>query len=60
MVNKIYKREQKLKQQVAKLQIEIDEAKRSQAVSEITDTEYFRDLQSKARAMRRKNRGEDT
>ncbi len=60
MVNKIYKREQKLKQQVAKLQIEIDQAKRSQAVSEITDTEYFRDLQSKAQAMRRKNRGEDT
>lgn len=59
MVNKIYKREQKLKQQVAKLQIEIDHAKRSQAVAEITDTEYFRDLQAKAKLMRRKAKGDD-
>jgi GAF domain-containing protein len=38
--------------QVEALQIEIDEIKRVQHVKEITDTDYFRDLQSQARQMR--------
>jgi methyl-accepting chemotaxis protein len=52
MVDKVYKREQKLRQQVEELKIEIDEAKRSSQVSEIVDTDFFRDLQAKATRMR--------
>ena len=47
-----YIREQGLKQQIEKLRIEIDEVKRQKQVSEIVDTDFFRDLQAKARAMR--------
>lgn len=52
MVSKVAKREQKLKQQVAELQIMIDETKRQEQVNEIVDTDFFRDLKDKARKMR--------
>jgi HAMP domain-containing protein len=51
-----YVREQSLRQQIQKLHIEIDEAKRQKQVSEIVDTDFFQDLQSKARATRARNR----
>ena len=53
MVGKVAQREQKLKQQVAELQIMIDETKRQEQVSEIVDTDFFRDLQAKAQRIRR-------
>jgi len=57
MAKEVYAREQRLKAQVSAMQIEIDKKKSDEQVSEITDTEFFRDLQSKAKAMRaRKNR----
>ena len=34
------------------LRIEIDETKAARKVAEITDTDYFRDLQKKARSLR--------
>jgi HAMP domain-containing protein len=52
MAAKVYQREQLLRQQVAQLKIEIDDAKRQNQVSEIVDTDFFRDLQSKAKKMR--------
>jgi HAMP domain-containing protein len=52
MVSKVRQREEKLKQQVHELRIMIDEGKRKQQVEEIVDTDFFRDLQVKARAMR--------
>ena len=52
MVDKVYQREQTLRRQVEALKIEIDEAKRTQQVSEIVDTDFFRDLQAKADHMR--------
>lgn len=52
MVSKVYQREQKLKQQVSELQIMIDESKRQKQVEEIVDTDFFRELQDKARVMR--------
>lgn len=52
MVAKVAAREQKLKQQVQELKIEIDQAKQEKQVEEITDTDYFRELQSKARMLR--------
>jgi hypothetical protein len=47
-----YIREEKLRAEIAKLRIEIDEHHRAMQVAEITDTEYFRSLQTKAQQMR--------
>ena len=52
MVSKVYQREQILKAQVEQLKIEIDEAKRQHEVDEIAETDFFRELQSKAQLMR--------
>jgi len=46
----------KLKETVARLQIEIDHARKQQQVSEITETEFFRELQQKARALRSRSK----
>jgi HAMP domain-containing protein len=54
MVGKVRQREEKLKQQVASLKIEIDDVKRQKQVNEIVETDFFQDLQSKARAMRQR------
>jgi HAMP domain-containing protein len=55
MVNKVYMREQTLKRQVEELKIEIDETKRMSQVNEIVDTDFFRELQSKAKVMRQRS-----
>jgi hypothetical protein len=47
-----YIRESSLRQEIQQLRIEIDEAKRKQQVSEIVDTDFFQDLQSKALSIR--------
>ena len=52
MAREVHEREQRLKAQVQQLRIEIDEARAAQKVDEITDTDYFRDLQEKASALR--------
>ena len=52
MAREIFARERKLKAEVQQLRIEIDEARAAQKVAEITDTDYFRDLQKKASSMR--------
>jgi signal transduction histidine kinase len=52
MAKEVRAREKKLRQEIAELRIEIDVTKRARQVSEIADTDYFRDLQSKARALR--------
>jgi DNA-binding response OmpR family regulator len=53
MARQVYAREQRLKQQVQKLRIELDEAKQSQQVAEITETDYFRQLESQAQELRK-------
>jgi hypothetical protein len=45
-------REQRLHQQVQQLRFEIDAAKREREVAEITETDFFQDLQAKAKALR--------
>jgi len=56
-----YIREAQLRQEIANLRIEIDQNRRAQNVAEITDSQYFKDLQAKVRIMRvRKKRPEDT
>ena len=56
MANKIKGREEKLKQQVAELKIEIDESKRKKQVAEITESDFFQDLQARAKEMRKRKR----
>ena len=55
MADKVRQREQSLKRQVEALKIEIDETKRKKQVSEIADSDFFRELQAKARDMRAKH-----
>lgn len=52
MADKVRQREQTLRKQVEALKIEIDETKRKKQVSEIADSDFFRELQTKARDMR--------
>jgi methyl-accepting chemotaxis protein len=56
MVGKVYQREQNLRRQVEELKIEIDEVKRSKQLNEIVDTDFFRELQNKAKVMRNRAR----
>jgi DNA-binding response OmpR family regulator len=48
----VYMREERMRREIRELHIQIDEAKRARQVAEITDTDYFRTLQQKARKMR--------
>jgi len=59
MADKVGQRERVLVEHVQVLKVEIDEQKRKQAVSEITDSDFFSDLTSKAGAMRAKMKGAD-
>ncbi len=59
MSDKVYKREQNLRQQVEALRIEIDESKKQKQVSEIADTDFFRELKNKAQNMRKRRQGGD-
>ncbi len=61
MVDKVYKREQILRQQVHELKIEIDQAKRQKQVGEIVESEFFQELRTKARKMReQQSEGKDS
>jgi len=53
MAKEIHLREQKLKQEVHQLRIELDAAHQAQRVAEITDSDYFQQLQSKAQGLRK-------
>jgi multidrug efflux pump subunit AcrA (membrane-fusion protein) len=55
MAEQVQARQKQLKQEVARLKIEIDESKRQSQVSEIVDSEFFQELKSKARDIRRGN-----
>jgi uncharacterized protein len=57
MAREVHGREQRLRQQVEELRIEIDEVKRTRQVSEITDTDYFKALQARAHQFRRTRAG---
>jgi DNA-binding response OmpR family regulator len=52
MAREVYAREQSLKQQVQELRIQIDEAKKTSEVAEITESEYFRSLKERAQHLR--------
>jgi two-component system cell cycle response regulator len=52
MAREVYAREQRLKQQVQQLRIELDEARQARQVAEITESDYFQQLQSRAQDLR--------
>lgn len=52
MAAEVSAREERLKQQVTALHIEIDQSKRARQVAEITESDAFLHLQEKARALR--------
>lgn len=58
MATDVYDRTVKLKEQVQELIIKIDQIRRNEQVNEIVDTEFFTDLQKRARELRDKDKGE--
>jgi methyl-accepting chemotaxis protein len=52
MAREVRLREEKLKQQVKELKIVLDESRQKKKVAEITETDYFKSLQSEADALR--------
>jgi CheY-like chemotaxis protein len=55
MAREVFAREQRLKQEVQELRIEIDESRKARQVAEITESDYFASLQAKARRLRSSN-----
>jgi DNA-binding response OmpR family regulator len=53
MAREVYAREQRLKQQVQELRIQVDETRKEREVAEITESEYFQQLKQKARMLRK-------
>jgi two-component system, cell cycle response regulator len=58
MARQVYAREQQLKQQVQQLRIEIDQSRKAREVAEITESDYFQQLLSKADELRNRTRAE--
>ena len=52
MIREVYAREQYLQRQVQELRIEVDKARQAHQVAQITDTDYFQQLRSKAHDLR--------
>ena len=52
MAEEVRAREERLRREVRELRIEIDHARQAQRVAEITDTDFFRDLRSRAGELR--------
>jgi len=50
-------RERELRAQIAQLRIEVDEAKRARQVAEVTETEFFAQLQQQAKGLRSRRSG---
>lgn len=55
-IRELARRDQQLREQVARLQIEINEVKKSRQVAELTETTYFRNLQQQAQRLRRRRK----
>ena len=53
MADEVRAREERLRAEVRELRIEIDDARQARKVAEITQTDYFRDLRSRAGDLRR-------
>ena len=58
MAREVRAREQRLQREIKQLSVQIDESKRRRQVAEITETDYFRDLQRRAKDLRGRGDGE--
>lgn len=58
MVNEVIARQQRLRQQIRDLTIEIDQTRKAKEVEEIVETDYFQNLQQKAQEFRQR-KGQD-
>jgi nitrate/nitrite-specific signal transduction histidine kinase len=56
MAREIAMRERQLKQQVQELRIEVNTSNKNRQVAEITETDYFQELQQKVKELRRRNK----
>jgi polyhydroxyalkanoate synthesis regulator phasin len=56
MAREVHEREERLKNQIQQMQIQIDEASKARQVAEITETEYFQQLNDKVRQLRDKSK----
>jgi sensor histidine kinase regulating citrate/malate metabolism len=54
MAEKMYARQEQLKQEVMQLRIEIDEVKRQKQVKEIVESDFFTDLKTKSETLRKR------
>lgn len=54
MAAQVQKREEELRQQIADLRIEIDQAKKERQVGEIVESEYFQNLRAQAAQLRKR------
>jgi hypothetical protein len=54
MANEVRSRVDRLKSEVVKLRIEVDQSRKQQQVAEITNSDYFKELQEKAASVRRR------
>ena len=52
-------RERQLRAQVQALKVEIDQERRKKDVSDVVDSDFFKDLQTKAADMRRRVKGDE-
>ncbi len=59
MAAQVQKREQELQREIYRLQVKIDHEKRERQVSEITETDYFQTLRTRAKDLREQNAAED-
>lgn len=59
MAAEVRAREERLRAEVRELRIEIDQARQSKRVAEITETDFFRDLRSRATQLRSVIRDDD-
>ncbi|NJK82377.1 MAG: cyclic nucleotide-binding domain-containing protein [Chloroflexaceae bacterium] len=60
MTREVFAREQRLKQQVQELRIEVDMIHKDRQVAEITESDYFQSLQQKVKDLRQRSRsGQD-
>ena len=48
----VYRDEQNLRRQIEQLRIEVDEARQSHQVAEITESDYFQHLEAEAESLR--------
>ncbi len=59
MAIQVYDRERRLQQQVQQLRIEIDQARKTREVADITESEYFQQLLGKADELRNRVKAEE-